>query len=289
MIFLKNKYFMFCAVTLVCFLLFGCSSGNTSRNDTASTETTSQPFTERKVEDADGTYIFDNASLLNPDDMKACNNYAGWLYENKLINAAVVTANDLEGKTPLDFAAEKYVEIYEGKGSGLLILINNATNEDIIYRTGSCFTNIGQKSADNALFWATKSIVNNDYRNAIMRMLQLGELCPAHMVDNAQIFSYEDISGFENKLGECKKDTTVIATKNGSDTPNEEILKTYYNRKYKSGKGIMLMFDMNTRKFIAYSAEKLPSGLDKELKTAGDLAAKDDITEAMKKLIDALK
>ena len=288
MIFLKNKYFIFYIIPFVCFSLFSCSSNKAPQNDNIAIEATSQPFTERNVESTDGTFIYDNAGLLGGDDLSACNNYAGWLYKNKLINSAVITVNDLEGMTPYDYAAEKYGEIYEGKGSGLIILINNASNEDIVYRTGSCLTNIGETSVDNAIYWATKDIVKNDYRRGIMRMLQLGELCPEHMIDNAQIFAYEDIKDIEKKLSKCKTDTALIATRNGSDTPNEEILKTYYNRKYGDNKGIMLMFDINTRTFIAYSADKLPSDLEKALKTANGLASKEDYVGAINKLIEAM-
>ena len=178
-------------LAFACITLFGCSAKQAVPKEEKSLEATSQPFTERNVEHSKGTYIFDKASVLSTEDIQACNDYAGWLYENKLINAAVVTTNDLEGKSPWDYAVDSFNEIYEGKGSGLIILINNATNEDIVYRTGSCLTNISEKSADNAMFWATKEIMVNNYRNAVMRLLQLGELCPDRMFDNSQVFSYE--------------------------------------------------------------------------------------------------
>ncbi|MBR5683689.1 MAG: TPM domain-containing protein [Ruminococcus sp.] len=284
-----KKIFLAGVTAAACVMLFGCSSEKAVPKEEKSPEATSQPFTERNVEHSEGTYIFDKASLLSAEDIQACNDYAGWLYENKLINAAVVTTNDLEGKSPWDYAVDSFNEIYEGKGSGLVILINNATNEDIVYRTGSCLTNISQKSADNAMFWATKEIMGNSYRNAVMRLLQLGELCPGHMIDNSQVFAYEDIKTIEKRLSSLKKDVTVLSTRNGSSLPNDEILKTYYKRRYNDGKGIMLMLDINSRTIIAYSDGKLPDKLSAQLKSAYELALHDDYIAAVNKAIDLVE
>ena len=289
MIFLKKIFLSCFIISLACMMTAGCSSAGSGKQDADTAETTSQPFTERAVSSTDGTYIYDKAGLLSTEDMKACNDYAGWLYNNKLINAAVVTVNDLEGRSPYDYAAEQFGEIYEGKGSGLLVLINNDTNEDVVYRTGSCLANISDKAVYNAVYWSTKEIIGDSYRRGIMRLLQLGELCPSHIIDNAQIFEYENISRFEKELSGCKKDVTLIATKNMSDTPDEDIVKEYHKRKYPSGSGIMLMLDTSSKKVVAYSGQKLPSGLDKGMKEINSLASKGDNAGAVNKLIEVLK
>ena len=99
MILLKKFISFTIAVLSLGLFLCGCASKNSS-DDGSKTEATSQPFTERQVDTAEGTFIFDNAGLLSADDLKACNDYAGWLYSYKLINTAVVTTNDLGGKSP---------------------------------------------------------------------------------------------------------------------------------------------------------------------------------------------
>ena len=289
MIFLKKILFWEIIASAVCLLMCSCSSGKTPGSGSESVPATSQPFTERKVESADGTYVFDKAGLLSQVDLKACNDYAGWLHDEKLINSAVVTVSELNGKTPYDYAADQFEEIYEGRGSGLVILINNATNEDIVYRTGSCFTSISQSSEDNAIYWATKEIIGNNYRNGIMRLLQLGELCNSHFIDNAQIFSYEDIKRFEKSLSDIKEDVCMIATRNGSKTSNEDILKGYYQRKCKDGKGIMLMLDTESGSVTAYSAEKLPSKLEKAMKEVNEFSAKGDNTGAVNRIIEVFE
>jgi len=287
MIFLKKFISFTMAVLALGLFLCGCAS-KSSNDSNSNTEATSQPFTEREVETAEGTFIFDNAGLLGADDIKACNDYAGWLYSQKLINAAVVTTNDLGGKSPSDYALEQYNKLYEGKGSGLLVLINNDTKEDSIWRTGSCLSDISQTSEDNAVYWATKEIVGGSYRRGILRLLQLGELCTDHIVDNTQLFSYDVMTSLEKALASCMYDVTLLASRNGSSTSNEDVLKSYYKRKYKSGEGIMLMADTNTKTMIAYSDEKLPVKLNQALIEANKLTAKDDYFGAVNKIIDAL-
>lgn len=287
MILLKKFISFTIAVLSLGLFLCGCASKNSS-DDGSKTEATSQPFTERQVDTAEGTFIFDNAGLLSADDLKACNDYAGWLYSYKLINTAVVTTNDLGGKSPSDFALEQYNKIYEGKGSGLLVVINNDTNEDSIWRTGSCLSDISQTSEDNAVYWATKEIVGGSYRRGIIRLLQLGELCTDHVVDNTQVFSYDVMTSLDKALASCKSDITLLASRNGSSISNEDVLKSYYKRKYKNGEGIMLMADTNTKTMIAYSEEKTSAKFNQALIEANKLTAKNDYFGAVNKIVESL-
>lgn len=290
MIFLKK--FLSAAVFAAAIGLTICScskkSSTTYYVPKSKVETTSQPFTEREVRAAEGTYVFDKAGILSPEAVKACNDYAGWLYNEKLINAAVLTVSNLGDKSPYDYAADAFADIYEAKGSGLIILINNATNEDIVFKTGNCFTNISDKEQENAVYWATKEFMSGDYRKGIMRLLQLGELCPAHVADNVQLFEYEQSKTLEKALASCKEDITLLASKNNSSTPNEEILKTYYKRKYIDRDGIMLMIDTKSKKILAYSDKKLPKALDTALKEANELTAKEDYYGAVNKIVEAM-
>ena len=121
-----------------------------------------------------------------------------------------------------------------------------------------------------------------------MRLLQLGELCPAHIADNVQLFEYEQSRVLEKALASCKDDITLLASKNNSSAPNEEILKTYYKRKYIDRDGIMLMIDIKSKKMIAYSDKKTPKELETALKSANELTAKDDYYGAVNKIVEAL-
>lgn len=272
----------------IALILGSCASKGSSEKKQRRPEATSQPFTERVVDETDGTYVFDRAGLLSPDDLKACNDYAGWLYKEKLINAAVITVSDLEGKAPYDYAAEEFNRLYDGKGSGLVILVNNDTKADVVYRAGGCLTHIPDKAEENALYWATKEFFGGDYRAGIMRLLQLGELSPMHIIDNAEVFEQEQLDGMEKALADCKTDITVIAAANGTELSDEQLLKQFYDRKYREGEGIMFMLDIMSGTVTAHSAEKLPEALEKALEQANALAAKGDNAGAVNEITAAL-
>ena len=287
MIFLKKFLSSIFFAAAIGMIFSGCSSKSDTKESRV--EATSQPFTEREVDSADGTYIFDKANILDAETLKACNDYAGWLYKEKLINTAVITVNDLEGKFPYDYAAEEFNKLYEGKGSGLVILINNDTKYDSVFRSGACLYGISDKAENNAVYWETKELFKGDYRSAILRLLQLGELCPTHVIDNAQVFDSDQLNKIEKTLSSCKEDVTIIASHNGSETSNEQILQQYYDRKYNNDKGIMFMLDTISGKMIVNSAEKISSDIDKALKDANALSSKGDNYGAVNKILEALK
>lgn len=288
-------------------ILSGCS-GDKSRsrtvdNENTSTENASEntsdtsetiPVSEHKpiehiLEAADGTYVYDNAKLFSSEEASFFNDYAEFLYEDFLINAAVVTTENLDGRSPEDFAAEAYNTIYEGKGSGLLLLINNDTKRDILYKTGSCLRNIDAEDENEAFYWSTKNIVEGDYKTAVHRLMHLGENCPQHIFDNGGILSDEALTSLEVALVGYKNDVSILATTNSTDMTNDELLQSYYERRYHDGKGYMVMFDAKTTSILVYSKESLPSGYENILKKANELAKKGDTEGALILAADALK
>lgn len=295
-------------VLLASGIMFSGCSKDKSRSKTADNEQTSAqtvsentsdisetiPVSEHKpiehvLEPADGTYVYDNAKLFSAEDAAFCNDYAEFLYENFLINAAVVTTSVLDGRSPEDFAAEAYNRIYGGKGSGLLLLINNDTNKDILYKTGSCLRNIEAADENEAFYWSTRDIVEGDYKTAVHRLMQLGENCPQHVFDNGGILSDETLTSLEVSLVGYKNDVSILATTNSTDMTNEELLKSYYERRYHDGKGYMVMLDAKTSSVSAYSKEPMPTGYEDVLKKANELVKKGDAKGALINAADALK
>lgn len=285
-------------------LLAGCSVKRSERTEksnipavsdaSASTESAAEEATENKpvervLEPAEGTYVYDKAKLLDAETIAACNDYTEWLYKNYLINAAVVTADKLGGRSPEEFASEAYNEIYAGKGSGLLLLINNDTNQDILLKTGSCQSNISEEAEKDAFYWSTRDIVAGDHKTAILRLLQLGEKCPGHVFDNAGIFSSEQVKALESALSGYKNNVSILATNNTTDKKNEEILKSYYERRYSDGRGYMIMLDSKTSEVIAYSKEPMPDKLSEVLKKAGELSKKGDNEAAVRLAAELFK
>lgn len=297
-----NKFSML--ISAACFaalLLCGCSAEDnvsSSSDSTAETavvttaateEVTEPPITEHELEPAEGTYVYDNAGILDSASIAECNDYCEWLYENYLINAAVVTTAELAELTPEEYSANAYIDIYEGKGSGLLLLVNNDTNNDYLYKTGSCLNSIDEETEKESFYWATREIVSGDYKTAILRLMQLGEMCSQYVFDNAGIFTAEEADVLEQACTEASFDISVLATTNSTGTPNLDICRTYYERRYQDKQGYMIMLDTASATITVFTGSYALSGYDSELESANKLAASGNYTGAVSAMIAALK
>ncbi len=254
----------------------------------AATESETKP-PEHVITPEAGKYIYDEAKVFDDAALKEVSEKAEQLYKNYLINAAVITVANIGGQDPLTYAQEAYNDIYQGRGSGLLFLINNDTNRDIICLTGSCRTYISEDMENEAMYWATKEIVSDDYKAAAERMLSLGEKCPQHIFDNVGIFDTDKAAELEDKLKSGANDVSLLATSNTTGKPNTEILTEYYDRRYQDGSGYMILLDTETKGLSVHSGKPLPSDIETVLKTANDLAAKGDFAAAAETVIDAVK
>lgn len=239
----------------------------------------------RDIKLADGTYVYDYAGVLSSEAFTECNNYAEWLYETFLINAAVVTTDDVEGLTAEQYAQNAYVDLYGGRGSGLLLLINNDTNEDYLYKTGSCLVSISEDTQANEFYWATQEIINGDYKSAVLRLMKLGEACPQHVFDNGGLFTAEDITTLESSCSSGSTDISVLATSNTTGSTNEEICRSYYERHYQESKGIMVMLDEASNTFTVVSDNALPDGLDSAIEQANAICAARNYASAANSLV----
>ena len=307
---MKKSLFLTAIIVSAAAMTAGCSLKKTSsggkteptsaassqvQTDTAATsEAASEKVTAPEIEPsrheitrAEGVYVYDEAKLLSQEDYNACNDYCEMLYEKYLINAAVVTASKLEGKSPYDYAAAAYDDIYKGRGSGLLLLINNDSGNDMLYLTGSCETYISEDMQKEAFYWATQEIVDGDYKTAALRLLKLGENCPEYIFDNAGLLERETIGELERILSASGGKNALLITINSTDKTNEQILEEYYKRRCQDG-GIMAMIDAQSKKAIVHSSGTVPAGVDAALKKANTSAEKGDLTAAARTLAEAL-
>lgn len=243
----------------------------------------------RNIKPADGTYVYDNAKVLSADEFNECNDYTGWLYETFLINAAVVTADSIEGMTPEAYAEKCYVDIYSGRGSGLLLLINNDTNVDYLYKTGSCIVSIDEGKQSEEFYWATQDIIAGNYKDAILRIMKLGEACPQHVFDNGGVFTSEQIAALENLCSSGTKEVSILATSNTTGSSNEEICRSYYDRHYKDSEGYMIMLDTESNSLVVVSDAEIPEAVVNALETANAAAAEKDYNGALTTVINALQ
>lgn len=301
MIFLNKFSVILLTVISSALLVTGCaddkSKDSSSAEDISATEAVTEAVTQeetqsvtqppvRDFEKAEGTYVYDHAGIMSSSAIEQCNNYAEWLYEKYLINTAVVTTDSLGEYEPAEYAENAYNELYGGRGSGLLILINNDTNEDYIYKKGSCLTAIEQELQDNELYYATREIVSGDYESAVMRLLALGEQCSEYVFDNMGVLTAEGLSALESL---CEgTDIAVLVTSSGTSQTAEEVCRSYYERRFGESIGYMLMLDTSSGIFTCVTEGTLPAGFEEKMESAQTSAAS-DYAQAIGGLIEALK
>lgn len=296
MIFLKN---FSAAVLLVAavIMLTGCShsisaiSGADAPAET--TMATIEAVTEAPLPDisglptAEGEYLYEKWSdVLTVDEAARLSSYCEKLYKERLINTAVVITDDLGGKSPYDYAADSYDSIYEGRGSGLLLLINNDKGDDCLYRTGSALRAIPDGSEKLPLYWSTKDIMNGDCYSAILRILQLGENCPQYVFDNIGAFTDEELASLEEELA-GRKSVYVLATSNGTNKSNEEICRSYFERR-SDGKGFMIMLDIKSSTVAVVSDGNIPSEVTKAKSSADKLLKDGNAVGAVNEIVSAI-
>lgn len=241
-----------------------------------------------KIEPQEGKFVYDNAGVLTDEALSACTDIAKELYEDYLINAAVVTTGNLDGKSVYDFAADAYNTIYNGRGSGLLLVINEDSGNDYLYRSGSCGVFVDDDTVNSEFFWATKDIVAGDYQSAALRIMELGKRCPSHVFDNGGLFSREDIQAFEERLRNCSGNVAILATSNSTGSTNEEIARSYLERRFKDG-GYMIMIDTQSGSTLVVSDKELSSDMEKAVTEANKSAGKEDYAAAASTLIGAFE
>lgn len=297
MIFLK-KIFAAVILTAVVTALSGCSRGagliSGADAPAETTMATIEAVTEAPLPDtsklaaAEGTYVYDRVGVLTAEQVAEINSYCEKLYRERLVNAAVFIADDIGGKTPYEYADECYTDIYEGRGSGLLLLINNDTGSDYLYRTGSCLKAIPEGEDSLAFFWATKHIMDGDYFSAVLRVMELGERCPLYVFDNIGLFSDEQLTALEEKLAAGKKSVYVLATSNGTGKSNEEICRSYFERRSEDGKGCMIMLDTKANAVAVVSDEKVSAEVEKAKTAAEKLLKEGDAPAAVDIVLAAI-
>ena len=259
-------------------------------DDAAETEPATQPEEKQPytVNAQEGVFVYDGADVLSEAEEAEVSETLKLLYEKYLINAAVVTADAIGDDYPYTFAQNAYNTIYEGRGSGFLLLINNDTNYDSLYRTGRCQTYITDSDENEAFYWATRDIVGGDYKSAVLRMLELAKKCPEHIFDNIDKLSQEQAEQIEKQLADCDADISLLVTTNSTGKTNDEVCRSYYDRRYSDGQGYMVMLDADNNTFTIVSDQSLPSGLERAKAMAEKLAGSGKIAEAINEIAGKL-
>lgn len=247
----------FLGIFLIMCIIAGCSETQSDSSymiytDITEPQTTAEiitevvitkPSEEKLLSSSGKNYIYDNAKILLQEELTECNNYVSWINSKLMLNTAVVTTNNLEKLSPEQYAEKCYDDIFQGMGSGIILLINNDTNKDYIYKHGTPRLYIEEQAEKDAFFYATKSIVSGDYESGILELLSLAEDCPKHIFDNGQIFTYEQIVHIESTLA-MRSDINafIVTTNNITDKSNAELAKEFYERYSEDGQKCKMLF-----------------------------------------------
>ena len=153
----------------------GLTTQNLMVSETTETQTVTTTNISESLEVTNDIYIYDNARVLSTEAFQECNEKAMEYSKQFKINVAVVTTNDIQNLSPSEYAKKCYNEIFKGEGNGFLVLINNDTNNDYIYKNGSASLYISETAEKEMIFSATRHIVNNDFKTGILELLSLAE------------------------------------------------------------------------------------------------------------------
>ena len=195
-----------------------------------------RPIAERaaSLQAAGDTYIYDELGVLTDEEKKQYNDYLGWLCSSRQVKAAAVLTGQLGGASPEDFAKRYFETLYGAHETGFLVLINNDTNRDCIYRAGSCAALLS--GTDTAIAKATPCLVEERYADALEILLPAGESLSDRIFDRCGALTAEQVQTLdalaktaENKVcvlltdalpGETPPETTEAPS--GTDAPETE-------------------------------------------------------------------
>ena len=206
----------FWLILCIAFLLTGCRkaetvpvSGAVSMIQETAAETITEtkaefiPFAERaeKFRNPEYEHIYDECGALNQEECSLHNSYLEWIASSRLVNAFVVITDNLNDIAPQQFAESYYQEIFDITVSdGFLVLINNDTNQDIIYTAGRCQNWITQTEISIVLNGATRDLIEGRFSDALNRILPVSEQMPAYILDKTAALSEYDMQELSEKI-----------------------------------------------------------------------------------------
>ena len=191
--------------------------------DTAVPATEAETLPEMPVETAAAStavqHVFDECGVLDDAALTHYDDYLEGMWESRMICAAVIITDALNGSTPEMYAQERYRELY-GEESGYLVLINNDTNIDYVYEEGVCAELIGDVSLPIAQ--ATPHLVECDYTAALDILLPIGMKVPELVYDRSGLFSAEQVQTLADIAAAVPERCCVLLSRDVPEPTEEE-------------------------------------------------------------------
>ena len=210
-------------------------------------------------------HIFDDEHLFSEEVTQKYNDYLEWLSVTRQISTAVVITTHLDGVSPAEFAKGYYQTLYGKNSSGFLVLINNDTGKDFIYRQGVCSTDM--KDPTPEIFRATPFLVESNYSAALEILLTIGEQIPEFVFDRANAIKTNERIALSQKAKETGHTYDVIMIKLSKPAEGvsvEEQLNSFAEEKRKQlNAELLLLMDTSSQKCVI--AGKSPEGLASEI------------------------
>ena len=231
------------------------ASQDAPQQDTAGAEET-QPPTEATTQapvqthdlgsvDPETEHILDPDKVLDTALRTSLNQSAAEIAKRHNLNLTIDLVQKLGDQKPADYARADYEALYPADSSGLLFLINNDTGEDYLYVSGDCKRFLDEETRTELLIRISPMLAVSDYARAVQTVLDtIGQLCPAHVFDQAEAMEPEEIRTLEEtaeQLYNSKQLTAVVCT---SKDASQEAADALFEKLYGTDTdGILLMLD----------------------------------------------
>ena len=162
---------------------------------------------ERSIE-TDGKFVYDDDKILSDGEYEALNSYTAWFAKAFKMNAAVVLTKDIGDSDPDEYAENFYNDNYDG--DGLLFLINNDTNEDYIYRSGSVEEYLTDDKVDMLFPIISPMLAMEKYVSAAERVMEEAELSiPEYISDRSHTLDKDLMTECNDMLKDASGDNTL--------------------------------------------------------------------------------
>ncbi len=211
------KRSLYPAIILAAFLcLTGCSDkGDGTRSDelpeNSVAKVVSAPSWEQELEErdrsikTDGKFVYDDDVILTTAEYDSLNSYTAWFSKTFKMSAAVVLTNDIGDDSPDSYAENFYKENLSG--DGILILLNNDTNEDVVLRKGLPSKYISDSRVQMLLSEVSPMLALGDYLSAAETILEDAELSiPEYFTDRSESLEPDDVREYDYMLKEASSD-----------------------------------------------------------------------------------
>lgn len=243
------------------------SEATSATSETAVT-TTQAAVKKIKIPTKDNV-LYDNAGVLDNAGKKNIQQLLDNLNAENMLDAAFISTDDLGGGDPYAYAETAYKKIFKESSNGVLLLINNDTNEDILYKYGNISNYINGDAETTAFNSATKKIVSGNYEEAAIELLSLAKKAPSHIFDYAGVFTPEQLSELEKLASESKEPVSLAAV---SGTDDIDYGKKLAKRRYPDGKGTLILYNTAAHKFTIHSEKQVGKDMKNAVASANKMS-----------------